>query len=236
MNLSFINYKFSFHKNITKCILLIIQAYLFYLCLHFRFHISFILFRIYIFLLVSFSSQLSSFSLSPTLLSPFFPYFLSFCSSPILHLFTLSLPIFHSLKFIIFYNLNQSKISPIPFAIHPIPIYSPPIFSTSTPYLSLLFLHHLSSLHHCPPPFPFVTSTHVASFSFDHPSHPLQPSTAAWPTPSLLHADSSPMVVLSARRSAQVAACRQASLVSMTEGEIYRVARVPWLLFNLLTM
>lgn len=63
---------------------------------------------------------------------------------------------------------------------------------------------------------------------------PLQPSNPLGQHPRWMR-DSSSALVLSARGSAQVAACRQASLVSMTEGESTGWARVSRLLFRPLT-
>lgn len=63
---------------------------------------------------------------------------------------------------------------------------------------------------------------------------PLQPSNSLGQHPRWMR-DSSSALVLFARGSAQVAACRQASLVSMTEGESTGWARVSRLLFRPLT-
>lgn len=182
-------------------------------------------------LYASFSSfELSSFPLSPTLL-------FSHIFSPFVHPLFLSLPIFHSLKFIISSQLfKPTKNFSISFRDPPYTyIYSPPNFF----HLDTLFIIVL------PSPFIFTTSLLSSSIPlrYFHARRILLVRPSISSSFTTLHSclantllvarcDSSPVVVLSARRSAQVAACRQASLVSMTEGEMYRMARVPRPLFN----
>lgn len=160
---------------------------------------------IYVFLLLFLFLHLSS--LSPTFsLFSFIPYPSSF------HLLLFLLPYYQSSKFIIFSQFERSKNFSVSFRkstpLSILYLYSP-IFSTLTPYSSfLLLLHHLSSLRHTV----LLHVRHNPSRSTIHLANPLQPSCR--PANTLLLADSSP--VLSARGSAQVAACRQA--VSTTEG------------------
>lgn len=158
---------------------------------------------IYIFLLVSFSSSFIT-------LSYFFPLLVH----PLSLIFSPSAPSSSLLPILIrrnlssLHNLNEAKISPFPFEI-----YTPHLYTYTTPNFPffppwhlihhLLLLHHLSSLHHTPP---FVASTCVTSFSFDHPSRKPFTTLLSLGQHTLLLAHSSPLAVLSALRNSPLVA------------------------------